>query len=422
MRTIPKNWPVSIIDSRKNKIDPKPPYQRAPVWSEERKQFLIDTLLREYDIPKIYLRKIANSPFEHEVADGQQRLRAIWDFMAGNFSLGEHSDDIPGFGDLTGTSYSNLPSDLRDKLLLYELSIVILEDASDEEIRDIFLRLQEGAPLNPAEKRNAMIGNMRNFVASIADEARVFPLTSIKQARFAWHDLAAHIVCLELAHGPTNLKAPELKQMYATQARFELNGNDAKNVKRHLKFMERVLQSQPPEMDIKWGFCDLYLLISSLDHEYILKDRESDFASFYISFECDRRDVTSDPSVLLEKGRSLSDKDMYNYIIAFVKDGGKRENIQRRHDVYSRAMHTAFPDLVPKDSKRDFTRDQRTVIWRRDLELCKSCGNQIGFDAMHADHIIPHSRGGQTTVENGQTLCAPCNLKKGATVTRVGKA
>ncbi len=31
---------------------------------------------------------------------------------------------------------------------------------------------------------------------------------------------------------------------------------------------------------------------------------------------------------------------------------------------------------------------------------------------MHADHIISHSKGGKTTIENGQTLCAGCNLKK----------
>lgn len=35
---------------------------------------------------------------------------------------------------------------------------------------------------------------------------------------------------------------------------------------------------------------------------------------------------------------------------------------------------------------------------------------------MHADHIHPHSRGGDTSIHNGQALCARCNLKKGAKV------
>jgi 5-methylcytosine-specific restriction endonuclease McrA len=31
---------------------------------------------------------------------------------------------------------------------------------------------------------------------------------------------------------------------------------------------------------------------------------------------------------------------------------------------------------------------------------------------MHTDHITSHSKGGKITIENGQTLCAGCNLKK----------
>ncbi|MCE8527899.1 HNH endonuclease [Ruegeria pomeroyi] len=45
--------------------------------------------------------------------------------------------------------------------------------------------------------------------------------------------------------------------------------------------------------------------------------------------------------------------------------------------------------------------------------LCQICGEVLdaGF---HADHVRAHSRGGPTTLANGQALCATCNLKKGA--------
>lgn len=32
---------------------------------------------------------------------------------------------------------------------------------------------------------------------------------------------------------------------------------------------------------------------------------------------------------------------------------------------------------------------------------------------MHADHIVPWSKGGTTTADNCQMLCRDCNLKKG---------
>ena len=48
------------------------------------------------------------------------------------------------------------------------MTIVEIFDASDIEIRDLFLRLQEGVSLNPAEKRNAFVGGMRDFIAELA--------------------------------------------------------------------------------------------------------------------------------------------------------------------------------------------------------------------------------------------------------------
>ena len=70
---------------------------------------------------------------------------------------------------------------------------------------------------------------------------------------------------------------------------------------------------------------------------------------------------------------------------------------------------------MPKDPRRAFTTDERIVIWQRANETCQICGKKIEFDQMDADHITPHSNGGQTTIDNGQALCRQCNASKGAT-------
>lgn len=415
MNTYTRNWSVFTTHQRKKKIDPKPQYQRGPVWNQAKQQLLIDTMLRQYDMPKFYLRKLPKgSKYEHEVIDGQQRLLAVWGFMADEFPIALDTDPFPEFGDLSGKYYSQLPGDVLDRFGMYELTVVEVIDATEDEIRDLFLRLQEGVSLNPAEKRNAMLGNMRDFIYNLAETHRVFPLTSILSKRFAWHDLAAHVACLELAGGPTDLKAANLKKFYEDNEKFDPKSSQANKIVRILNYMASILKSEPPEMDIKWGFVDLYLALSTLDEEYVLKGREADFLNFYTSFEQQRRAALSDPAALLEPGRSSWDRDLYSYIESFVRDGAKRDSIKKRHEVYLYGIHQTIPNLVPKDSKRNFSYDQRLIIWRRDNEICQGCGKQITFEEMHADHVIPHSKGGKTTVENGQSLCIDCNLKKGA--------
>ena len=82
-----------------------------------------------------------------------------------------------------------------------------------------------------------------------------------------------------------------------------------------------------------------------------------------------------------------------------------------------RHLLQAYPKLSLKDQQRGFTHDQKIAIFRRDGGHCKlklKCdGVKLTWDDWHCDHIVPHSKGGKTTVENGQCSCAACNTSKG---------
>lgn len=54
-----------------------PDWQRENVWDPKKKQKLIDTILKGWRLPKLYLLKTSSDPEEFEVLDGQQRLTAI---------------------------------------------------------------------------------------------------------------------------------------------------------------------------------------------------------------------------------------------------------------------------------------------------------------------------------------------------------
>lgn len=406
MRTIPHPWTLETVCRRESRINPKPQYQRTAVWRPHQKQLLIDSIFRGYDIPKFYLASSTDTGYEHEVVDGQQRLRAIWEFRKDEFELGEASSDLP-LGDLVGKKFSDLESDVQDVFALFQISVMVVENATDLEIRDLFSRLQEGVSLSPAEKRNAVPGNMRDFVADLGENHRVFPLTKLSPNRFGFHNLAAHVVALELRGGPADIKAADLYQIYQDNQGFNQAGTVAANVRKTLNYMARVLSQSPPEMRIKWGFVDLYWLISSLDKDYDLAGREDDFLAFFVAFEQERLQV-DDPADLIETGDPW-DRDLYDYIEAFTTGAGTRQNLEVRHDVYRRRFLRDFPNLVPQDPRRAFSNEERIIIWRRAGSACEDCGQDVTLEEMEAHHTVPHSNGGKTTIDNAECLCTTCH-------------
>lgn len=63
-----------------------------------------------------------------------------------------------------------------------------------------------------------------------------------------------------------------------------------------------------------------------------------------------------------------------------------------------------------KQDLTQITKEQRKRIYIRDSYTCRGCG---AIDNLTLDHILPKSEGGTNDDSNLQTLCAPCNRKKG---------
>jgi Protein of unknown function DUF262 len=128
------------------------PFQRNPVWSDRQKSSLIDTILLEYPIPELYMQELTDDAGnqKHVVVDGQQRIRAVISFLAGEFELADESPHWPGlsFDDLS-------PSD-RKKLFEYNFIVRLLPEMPDEELRAIFQRINRNTvTLNQQELRHA---------------------------------------------------------------------------------------------------------------------------------------------------------------------------------------------------------------------------------------------------------------------------
>jgi hypothetical protein len=200
-----KNSTIMLLYSEKGRVQMNPDYQRSGgVWTKEKKQLLIDSILNDYDIPKIYFHKFGageNSDFDYSVIDGRQRLETIWGFMDGDFTL---ADDFEYQRDssinLAGLSYNDLAAGyprIRIKFDSFVLPIVAVETSDLDLIEDMFSRLNEAVPLNAAEKRNAIGGYMVEAIREVADLDFFADKVAFGNRRAQHREVAARLLHIE---------------------------------------------------------------------------------------------------------------------------------------------------------------------------------------------------------------------------------
>lgn len=199
-----QNSAILRINSEKEFIDIDPWYQRqGDVWTLEKKQLLIDSILNEFDIPKLYFHVLTQSDSEHDYAviDGRQRLESIWDYMNDGFPL---SDEFEYFKssqvDARGLSYSDLASKypkLKIRFDSFSIPIICVETDDIDLIEDMFSRLNEAVPLNAAEKRNSIGGPMAQTIREIALMNLFQEKVKFGNNRYQHREVAAKLLFLE---------------------------------------------------------------------------------------------------------------------------------------------------------------------------------------------------------------------------------
>jgi Protein of unknown function DUF262 len=130
------------------------PFQRNPVWTDIQKSFLIDTILNQFPIPELYMQDIVNGNGDERyiVVDGQQRIRAVLDYLQGDYSL--EGEEVSR--QWRGLHFEELSVDEKKLVFGYKFVVRILPIMDDEGVRKIFTGLNRNVvSLNDQELRNA---------------------------------------------------------------------------------------------------------------------------------------------------------------------------------------------------------------------------------------------------------------------------
>lgn len=139
------------------------PIQRADsMWSLLQRSLLIHSMLAGYPIPPLYLlKKKEGTEIMYDALDGKQRLTSIFGFIEGDYALHGGTPEVELDGtvyDLANMTFEELSEECKDTILGYRFSIFCLEDATDEEVEEIFKRLNNATPLSPIQKCRSVLG------------------------------------------------------------------------------------------------------------------------------------------------------------------------------------------------------------------------------------------------------------------------
>lgn len=346
-------------------LDVRPPYQREFVYSEAQQQAVIQTALSGAPLSIIYWAKRNPSgedinQAQFEVLDGQQRLLSLCGFFNGLFSISSPGGGEPMY-------HHNLPENLRQQILNYELMVYTCEGDDDAKLRWFQVINTAGEKLTEQELRNAVYSG-----PWVTDAKRRFSRTGGAAASLGGGYVKGTPIRQELLELALKwiVSHQGLPSIEAYMAAHSQDANALELWGYYRDVVEWAQTTFPKERrqlgHVNWG--DLF-------------DRFGGSADLDpMSLEVEVSRLMADPDVTRKTG-------VYDYVLS-----GDERALSIR----------AFPEV------------DRTTAYESQGGACALCREVQPLSDMHADHIVPWSKGGKTEIANLQMLCTKCNLSKGA--------
>ena len=349
------------------KLDVRPEYQREYVYDDNQRDAVINTILKGFPLNIMYF--VDRQDGTYEVLDGQQRIISICRY-ATNSAI---SVKIPAAtGGYNTVNFPNLFDEDSKQFLDYELQVYVCEGTDKEKTEWFQIINIAGEELEKQEILNAVYHSKwltdaksvfsRRNCAAYKNYGKYMNGDYIRQkyleTAFTW------------AADAEGITGKDAVKTYMQKHRQDDNANDLwkyfEDVFEWVKtvFGKKVL---PSMKGVKWGLLYNEHKDDNLDPEQI---------------QADMNKLMEDPEVEKKAG-------IYEYLLS----------------------HRTVNDEKVL-SLRQFSMEDRLTMYARQLNKCAICNKTFDMKDMHADHVKPWSRGGKTTLDNGQMLCTTCNLKK----------
>ncbi len=342
MKTNHKYWPISKLVENISEIE-FPEFQREPnVWKLDKKQRLIDSIFRNFDISSIYLHKKESGGYD--CIDGQQRINAIMSYLGRNDADGEdncfHSkmeneiyNDGGKFDEVEAVRFSRIENkEWKNKILDYELNIVEITNVeNDQELNLLFLRLQIASVLNAGEKLHAMTGDMRDKIFYDIGKHPVLSKIRIPEKRFAREQVAAQIVLNEFSKRDSNAfhrsRYEDLQEFLKEYAKFTPKDKETiLSIKQRFEKIDQYFGNKLEHIRNRAITVSVYLFVSQL----MGTDKEKEMKQFVEFFDKFLRTLQWQLPLGVQMGKAYWD--LLRFQTNVTQAAGEKSAIGRRHD------------------------------------------------------------------------------------------
>ena len=437
-----------IIEQKESDmLSVNPEYQRGSVWTKDQKKLFIDSIFRDYPVPVFFFHEKEetskdfsgkkNTSTKYEIIDGQQRINAIYEYHQGGYKLFDPKNPkgakFTYFSQNINCSWANkefekLDENLQNKFLKRKIYITFITEKkdSDNEARDLFIRLQAGSALNEQEKRDAWPGEFTDFIYRLGGKTAhigyqghdFFPKVmriSHTSGRGKTRKICAQMYQLYDTFAEKRdffpIKKESLDELYRQNIDFDKQSDKAKEFTDCLDILLNIFgDGKCPKMANHEVFHLLLLVISFLKDNYVEEKWKNGLPSAYEEFYKN----TSRAKTIKDDEERANNEYWMRYVQYTSKSADNPDTIARRHIFFSKKILEYMREkgsLISKDSKRTFTGPERDHIYLRDYKKCLMCEMDVVWQEVEIHHVKPHAEGGRTILENGVLVHKNCHPK-----------
>ena len=345
------------------KLNIRPAYQREFVYPDKRAIAVIETILDGCPLNNMYWAKSDDGMYE--VVDGQQRTISIAHYVVDrNYSV-EVDGKIKFF--------DNLSQEIKDKILDYELNVYLIEGTNDEKLKWFNKINISGMELTKQELRNSVYTG-----AWLSDAKKFFSKTKCNASKIAYG-------YWKMKDGWNRQRGLEIALSWAADN--EGYGSDDVGIE---KYMAKHQHDKDASELINFFKTVMDWVKKTFPITY--KEMETIYPNDWYEMYKNHHNEVLDPIKLNDEVKRLLDDD----------------DVEKKQGIWPYVLdHNEYHLHI-----RAFSDKIKNAVYREQKGICAITGKWYPIEEMHADHIIPWSKGGATVKENCQMIHKKANLVK----------